>query len=61
MTDRDRTPAATLVRAAEIGYEPTGDLDLGAYTCNDCVYSNTCPKVGEVTPADCGTFQWRSS
>jgi len=47
--------------AAEIGYEPTGDLDLGAYTCNDCVYSNTCPKVGEVTPADCGTFQWRSS
>lgn len=47
--------------ATEIGYEPTGDLDLGAYTCNDCVYSNTCPKVGEVTPADCGTFQWRSS
>ena len=47
--------------AAEIGYEPTGDLDLGAYTCNDCVYSNTCPKVGEVTPAECGTFQWRAS
>lgn len=45
----------------EIGYEPTGDLDLSAYTCNDCVYSNTCPKVGEVTPAECGTFQWRSS
>lgn len=47
--------------APEIGYEPTGDLDLSAYTCNDCVYSNTCPKVGEVTPAECGTFQWRAS
>ncbi|MBN2840404.1 MAG: hypothetical protein JXP37_05570, partial [Coriobacteriia bacterium] len=47
--------------ATEMAYEPTGDLDLGAYTCNDCVYSNTCPKVGEVTPAECGTFQWRSS
>lgn len=47
--------------APEMAYEPTGELDLSAYTCNDCVYSNTCPKVGEVTPADCGTFQWRSS
>ncbi len=47
--------------APEMAYEPTGELDLSEYTCNDCVYSNTCPKVGEVTPADCGTFQWRSS
>ncbi|MHB1017666.1 MAG: hypothetical protein ACYC2X_07265 [Coriobacteriia bacterium] len=46
---------------AEMAYEPTGELDLSTYTCNDCVYSNTCPKVGEVTPAECGTFQWRSS
>lgn len=46
---------------AEMAYEPTGELDLSTYSCNDCVYSNTCPKVGEVTPAECGTFQWRSS
>jgi hypothetical protein len=42
------------------GYEGGADLDLGTYTCDDCVYSNTCPKVGQATPADCGSFQWRS-
>lgn len=42
------------------GYAPTGDLDLGKYTCQDCVYSNTCPKVSQVTPAECGSFQWKS-
>jgi hypothetical protein len=46
---------------AEPGYEASGSLDMSAYTCSDCIYSNTCPKVGEVTPAECGTFQWRSS
>jgi len=45
---------------AEVGYEPTGELDLDEYTCQDCVYSNTCPKVGQTAPADCGSFQWRS-
>lgn len=45
---------------AEVGYEATGDLDLAEYTCQDCIYSNTCPKVGQATPADCGSFQWRS-
>lgn len=43
------------------GYEAEGELDLSAYTCEDCVYTNTCPKVGTVAPADCGAFQWRSS
>jgi len=43
------------------GYEAAGDLDLEAYTCDDCVYSNTCPKVGQSTPAECGSFQWKSS
>lgn len=42
------------------GYAPAGVLDLGEYTCQDCVYSNTCPKVGQVTPAECGSFQWKS-
>lgn len=41
-------------------YQPAGDLEIAAYTCDDCVYSNTCPKAGESSPADCGTFQWRS-
>lgn len=44
----------------EAGYAAAGELDLGEYTCQDCVYSNTCPKVGEATPADCGSFQWKS-
>lgn len=44
----------------EIGYEATGELKLDEYTCQDCVYSNTCPKVGQTAPADCGSFQWRS-
>jgi len=55
----DLKPVAAV--ESEMAYEPTGELDLAAYTCNDCVYANTCPKVGEVTPADCGAFQWRSS
>jgi hypothetical protein len=42
-------------------YEPGADLDLSRYTCDDCVYVNTCPKVGESLPAQCGSFQWRSS
>lgn len=41
-------------------YEPSGELEIGAYTCKDCVYFSTCPKAGESTPAECGTFQWRS-
>lgn len=45
--------------AATLGYEGGVELDLGAYTCDDCVYSNTCPKVGQATPADCGSFQWK--
>ena len=44
----------------EGGYAVTGELVLTEYTCVDCVYSNTCPKVGQATPADCGSFQWKS-
>ena len=52
-----------LESAASFGpeYEAGGDLDLSAYTCSDCVYVNTCPKVGQLTPQECGSFQWRSS
>ncbi|PKQ38632.1 MAG: hypothetical protein CVT59_00620 [Actinobacteria bacterium HGW-Actinobacteria-1] len=41
-------------------YEPAGDLTLDEYTCADCVYSNTCPKVNQTTPAECGAFQWKA-
>lgn len=41
------------------GYEG-GDVQLSDYTCEDCVYANTCPKAGESTPAECGSFQWKS-
>jgi hypothetical protein len=41
-------------------YTPAGDLDLDGYTCDDCVYVNTCPKVGQSTPKECGSFQWKS-
>ena len=40
-------------------YEP-GPVSLDEYTCDDCVYVDTCPKKGESSPADCGLFQWRS-
>ncbi len=46
--------------AAPAGYEPSGELELDAYTCQDCMYANTCPKVGQVRPADCGSFQWKA-
>ncbi len=51
----DSTPSVS-----EVGYEATGELKLDEYTCQDCVYANTCPKVGQTTPAECGSFQWRA-
>ncbi|MDP2299197.1 MAG: hypothetical protein Q8M55_00615, partial [Actinomycetota bacterium] len=55
-------PASGPVTSPEevIAYVPAGDLDLGEYTCDDCVYVNTCPKVGESSPKECGSFQWKS-
>jgi len=41
------------------GYE-AGNNDLSQYGCQECVYENTCPKAGTSTPAECGTFQWKS-
>jgi hypothetical protein len=41
-------------------YEVSGELVLERYTCDDCVYANTCPKVGESAPAECGSFQWKA-
>ncbi len=41
-------------------YEPSGELSLADYTCTDCIYSNTCPKVNDSTPEECGSFQWKA-
>ena len=41
-------------------YEP-GELALDSYTCDDCVYVNTCPKHHQDKPATCGSFQWRAN
>ncbi len=40
-------------------YEP-GALNMNEYTCDDCVYANTCPNHGQKRPAECGSFQWKS-
>jgi hypothetical protein len=48
--DSDQAPAKA--------YEP-GELDISAYTCDDCVYVETCPKNHQEGPASCGSFQWK--
>ena len=53
-------PIFYLVFPPSAAYTPAGDLDLDGYTCDDCVYVNTCPKVGQSTPKECGSFQWKS-
>lgn len=62
VAETDDEPASEPAPAAEpvAGYEAQGGVDFEEYTCQDCVYANTCPKVGEATPANCGSFQWRS-
>jgi hypothetical protein len=40
-------------------YEP-GGLEIAGYTCDDCVYVDTCPKARQDGPATCGSFQWKS-
>ena len=29
------------------------------YTCDDCIYEDTCPNRDQRLPKDCGSFQWR--
>jgi hypothetical protein len=50
----------TAAEAPTPAYEPSGELSLADYTCADCIYSNTCPKVNESTPEECGSFQWKA-
>jgi len=32
---------------------------LSSYTCNDCVYVETCPNKDQRLPKDCVSFQWK--
>lgn len=34
-------------------------LTMSVYTCNDCVYVDTCPNKDQRLPEDCGSFQWK--
>jgi hypothetical protein len=36
------------------------EIDIEAWTCEDCIYVLTCDKSGTVRPAECGSFQWRA-
>jgi hypothetical protein len=54
------TDSGQQVEAEEANvYEP-GALDMDDYACSDCVYEETCPKKDDLSPADCGSFQWKS-
>ena len=45
------------------GYEKDSSASatslLTEYTCDDCVYVDTCPNRDQRLPKDCGSFQWR--
>jgi len=34
-------------------------LSLSTYTCEECVYVETCPNKDQRRPEDCGSFQWK--
>ena len=44
-------------RTVEVGMV---QIDIEAWTCEDCIYIATCAKTGTLRPAECGAFQWRA-
>lgn len=50
-------PVAWTARPVVLG---TVEIDIEAWTCEDCIYISTCPNSGTVRPAECGAFQWRA-
>ena len=36
------------------------EIDIDAWSCEDCIYISTCAKAGTLRPAECGAFQWRA-
>jgi hypothetical protein len=45
------------VSAAVAGSESPSPL--AGYTCEECVYVETCPNKGQKSPAECVSFQWK--
>jgi len=43
------------------GFAASGEMQLDEYSCEDCVYTDACPRSGQVAPAECGAFQWRAN
>jgi hypothetical protein len=56
----DEEPA--LAEAQAPAAEPLTRPDVSPledFTCDDCVYTDTCPNRDQRLPKDCGSFQWR--
>ncbi len=55
-------PAPSTPPAADLpGFAASGEMQLDEYSCDDCVYTDACPRSGQVAPAECGAFQWRAN
>lgn len=55
-TATDQAEESALPEASgEDSYSST----LTDYTCEDCVYVETCPNRDQRAPKDCGSFQWK--
>lgn len=57
----EETPAPTAPSEATEQSAAEGDYSspLTEYTCEDCVYVETCPNRDQRAPKDCGSFQWK--
>jgi hypothetical protein len=68
--DDDRSdgasPSDDVEESAEQSDEPIPvslgvvEIDIEAWSCEDCIYISTCAKAGTIRPAECGSFQWRA-
>jgi hypothetical protein len=36
-------------------------VDFDVWSCSDCIFTTTCPKIQTHRPATCGSFQWKSA
>jgi hypothetical protein len=57
--DTDEQYTDDLAEAAPVAVGMV-EIDIEAWTCEDCIYISTCAKVNTIRPAECGAFQWRA-
>jgi hypothetical protein len=59
----DTETAESAPAPSESPQSPASDEEpyssLTDYTCEDCVYVETCPNRDQRAPKDCGSFQWK--